>query len=522
MTQKNPLDQSGSLANYPLAELIVEIGQAKFGGSLRLSHKQHKAVVYFDKGEIVFAVSNSKQLRLFNILLQQKKVDQKLLSSHPTFANDLEFSASLLANNELSDDEINAAFGSQIEAIMIDALAWTDGEWHFSPLARLRKDVRYDSNIHQVLIDYARCVPSEVITNRFRSVQESFSVIKDRADRHVLQAHEKYVVERFQSLSLNIAQLRGMSSLPENGLLQALYVLWLGGILHRRDWNAAFTPGKIGEILTARISKVKGAEALPEMKAAATEPVLSSAPELEPEPEKQQFKPVEITMSLAEYLTQIEKSETHYDALGIPNEADSNEIKQMYFGLAKRFHPDKFHRESEERQKRLQSAFTALAHAYETLRSTESRDAYDFSMRKEMEAREKRRESGREGEAAADKKSENALESFEQALICLKKEDYEQAVVLLGRAVHYSPENPQYHAYYGKALSAFEGQDHKAEAQFQSAVRLAPKDPKIRIMLVDFLLEIDMTKRAIGELNRFLALVPDNKDALRKLEKLQR
>jgi hypothetical protein len=38
---------------------------------------------------------------------------------------------------------------------------------------------------------------------------------------------------------------------------------------------------------------------------------------------------------------------------------------------------------------------------------------------------------------------------------------------LLARAVHYSPDNPQFRAYYGKALSAFEGQDHKAESEFQ-------------------------------------------------------
>ena len=516
MTQKHPLDQKGSLANYPLAELLVEIAQAKFSGSLRLSHKQQKTVVYFDKGQVVFAVSNAKPLRLFNILLQQNKIDKKMLAAHPSFANDLEFSASLQAKGEFTKDEVDSAFSSQMDAIIIDALTWPDGEWHFSPLARLRDDVRYESNAHQVLIDYARCVPGEVILNRFRSVQESFIVIKGRENKHVLQAHEAHVLERFQNMSLNIAQLRGMTSLPENGLLQALYVLWLGGILHRREWNAAFTAVKIGEILTAKISKVKDAEALPESQ---PEQEAATEPEKEKEPH---FKPLEITMPLEQYLEQVEKAETHYDTLGLANDVNINEIKQMYFGLAKRFHPDKFHRESEDKQKRIQTAFTELAHAYETLKSSEAREAYNFSMRKEMEAREKRRKDGREGDAATDRKSENALESFEQAMICLKKEDYEKAVVLLSRAVHYSPENPQYHAYYAKALSAFEGQDHKAEAEFQTAVKLAPQDAKIRFMLVDFLVEIEMTKRAVGELNRFLALVPGNKDALKKLEKLNK
>ena len=516
MTQQNPLDQKGELVNYPLAELLVEIGQAKFSGSLRLSRKQQKTVVYFDKGEVIFAVANAKPLRLFNVLLQNKKIDKKLLATHPSFANDLEFSVSLRTNGDFSKEDVDAAFSMQIDAIMVDALTWVDGEWHFSPLARLRDDVRYETHLDQVLIDYARCIPTEVILKRFRSVHESFSVIKEHARRHILRAHEAHVLERFQNMSLNIAQLRGMTSLPENGLLQALYALWLGGVLRRRDWNAAFSAVKIGEILTARIAKVKQAETLPE-----TKPSAEAVLEPEPEPEKVPLsRPVDVTISLEEYLTRVESAETHYDTLGIDFESDATEVKQMYLGLAKRFHPDKYHRESEVVQKRVQTAFTELAHAYETLKTPQSRESYDLTMQKEILARDERRKTGRPDDTFADKKVENALESFEQALNFLKKEDYDQAVGLLARAVHYSPDNAQFRAYYGKALSAFEGQDHKAESEFQSAVKLAPKDGKIRMMLVDFLLEIDMKKRAVGELKRFLELVPHDRDAVRRLDKL--
>ena len=40
--------------------------------------------------------------------------------------------------------------------------------------------------------------------------------------------------------------------------------------------------------------------------------------------------------------------------------------------------------------KRIQSAFTVVAHAHETLREESSRAAYDDKMRKEMEMRERR------------------------------------------------------------------------------------------------------------------------------------
>jgi hypothetical protein len=77
MTQQNPLDVKGSLLEHPFPELLAEIGDARLDGSLRLSFKDKKTIVYFDQGEITFAVSNSKRLRLFNVLLEQKKIDKQ-------------------------------------------------------------------------------------------------------------------------------------------------------------------------------------------------------------------------------------------------------------------------------------------------------------------------------------------------------------------------------------------------------------------------------------------------------------
>lgn len=517
MTQQNPLELKGNFASHPFAELLVEIGQARLSGSLRLCVEQQKTVVYFNSGEVIFGVSNAKSLRLFSVMLQQKKIGRDTLAAHPSFANDLEFSVSLQNSGAFSKEDIDAMIAAQVDAIVVDALTWPAGEWHFSPLARLRGDLRYDANVHQVLINYARCLPADDVVNRFRSVNEAFKIDPEIARGQDLQAHEAYILDRFQHGSLSIEQLREMNTLPEAGMLQALYVLWLGGILVRQGWNAAFTPAKIEEIRNARIVRVKAAEDMvqPNVKAPIAE---EKAPEPESEPLQ---KAAEVKISLEEYLQRVEGSQTHYDTLGLANDADITQIKQMYFGLAKLFHPDRFHRESEGKLRRIQTAFTGLAHAYETLKTTDSRDAYNFKMRKEIEAREKASAAG-QTDTVTDTRTETALQSFEQGLLHLNDEEYDQASMLLGRAVHYSPENAQFRAYYGQALSFFDKQQHKAEAEFQAAVRLDPKNAKIRMMLVEFFVDMDMTKRAVGELKRFLEIAPDNHDAARRLEQLQK
>lgn len=521
MTAQNDLENHGTLEAYPFAELLVEIVQANLSGALRINSGSQKSIVYFRDGQIVYAVSNSKSLRLFNILLRKKRIDAKLIRTYPNFANDVEFSASLVNDGILPKEDIDEAFVVQMTDIVVDLLTRSDGEWTFNPLVRARDGLQYQIDARQILIDYARCSTSEHIYGRFKSVQESFAAVPEARAYVGLQAHEAEILRRFENRTLTIEELRNLCTMPEGGILQALYTLWLGGLLVRRDWNAAFSPSKIGAILAARMSKVKNASDVASIPTEQAEEIqeVTDAPPSEAEP----VKLPEIKLTLPQYLEQIEKAETHYDALGIQTEADAIEIKHAYFSLAKMFHPDRYHRESEGNLRRIQMAFTVLAQAHEILKSPESREAYNSKMYREIEAREKRRAAGQPDLTdPAARQSEQGLESFEEGLNMLNDEEFEAAAAYLGRAVHYSPQNALYHAYYGVALSKVdEKQRHKAESELQTAIKLDPKNSKVRMMLVDFLIDQNMLKRAEGELKRFLELVPNSKEALAALAKLK-
>ncbi|HUR98905.1 MAG TPA: DnaJ domain-containing protein [Pyrinomonadaceae bacterium] len=517
MTPQNNLDLKGNFQKHPFAELLVEIVQAKLSGSLRVERAKQKSVIYFRDGAIVYAVSNAREQRLFSILLNRKKTDQKTLGQFPDFANDLELAAGLAAKKVFTKIEVDELVAAQVESVVIDVLTWPAGDWLFSPLTRLRDDLVYKTNVHKVLVDYARCLPSQDVYQRFRSVEEAFCREPRPTSGILLQAHEQYALDQFNGTQLTIKEVRPFCSLPETALLQALYVLWLGGLLTRRDWNSAFTPARIDQIRAAKVSLVKSAEA----------PIrtITETPDKEalPEPEAAtSAKPPEIELSLEDYLDRVESAETHYDVLGINPAAAAGDIKNAYFAMAKLFHPDRFHREAPQKLRRIQIAFTQIAHAYETLKLPESRENYDFKMRKQLEYREKRRAAGEaETTAAESNQAEQGLGSFEQAMAAINEEEFAAAAGHLSRAVHYSPQNALYHAYFGYALSHLEKQHHKAEASLQTAVRMDPKNPKIRMMLVEFFIDMKMAKRAVGELNRFLELVPGNKEATKMLAEIQ-
>lgn len=520
MTANNSLETKGSLFSHPPADLIIELRQAKLSGALKLDNENQKAIVYFNGGNVVFAVSNSKAIRLFNFLLRKEKIDTKIIAKFPNFANDVEFSSSLIKSGLLSREDCDQIFLEQVEAILRNLVTWTNGTWSFSPLVRVRETLYLAPDLERIMIEYGRTCSKDIIIQRMGQLEESFASFSQGEPATPLSKSEMTVFSRVLGSPKTIAEILTTPAVTPDEVLQALYSLWLGGVIVRSSLPGAFSVEKIGEIRTASLSKVKTAsEASGKLVFADPDKPAEAAEE---QPAKPEEKLQEITITVEQFVERVQTAVTHYDILGLPEDATAKEIKGTYFALAKAFHPDRYHRESEKKLKNIQSAFTALAHAYETLKTQEGREAYDAKMYKEIEIRKKRKASGlAENVSPQDRQTEQGLESFEEGIRLLNDDDAEAAVVYLARAVHYSPQNPLYHAYYGKALSDDKKQKHKAEAEFQAAVKLDPTNSKIRIMLVEFLIEMNMSKRAEGELKRFLETVPGDRDARALLAKLQ-
>lgn len=333
MESQNNLETLGNLRINPLAELLVEIAHNKLNGSLRMTNAAQKIAVYFDTGDTIFAVSNARQHRFYEILLQSEKITKEQLAAIPNFTNDLVLKETLTANNLLERKEIDRLFSRQIFEIVQTALAWREAEWTFSPLVRIKGDIRFKVDTPNALVEYARALPAEEIIRKFKNPRESFIVKSAMPAGINLSPPESFVFSRFVTAASTIEEIQTTSGLPEAETLRILYALWVGGLLIREIPNAAFSERKVSAMAAARLSLIKD-NAPPVIQPAIQ--LTTTKTELLPESEAKakEAAPFEKQISVEQYLNRTETAANLYEIFAIAPDAAAAEIKQIYFSLA--------------------------------------------------------------------------------------------------------------------------------------------------------------------------------------------
>ncbi len=537
MESPNNLEINGSLRTNPFAELLCEITDKQFNGSLRIAREANKIIIYFDNGEIVFVASNARQHRLFEKLLQAEKFSKEQLSAVQDYTNDLALRENLAKENPLEREEIDQFFSQLMEEILQSAIEWRDGEWTFSPLVRVRSGIRFEANPHRFLIEYARNSPPAETVRRFKNPSEPMRATGKMPSGVSLSPHESFVFSRFENAPITVEEVESISGLPTAETIQILYALWLGGFIARPQRHSAFSEKQTDAIQSAKLT-VKKEEAKPLVPPKVETPVAEAQKNTDESSQTEKPEASEDAasgkdeISLEAYLERIEKASNFYEIFALAPESDGAEIKRNYFALAKRFHPDLFHKQVDAPMlQRIQHAFSEIARAYETLKHASSREMYDFKVRKELAESKERAAVATAANAASnedvqrqqqDEQLAQAALNFDQGFDYLMEENPSAAESFLARAVYFDKSNARYHAYYGKALAADNKKRHQAETEMQTAVKLDGDNADYRIMLAEFFAEIGLRKRAEGELNRLLAIAPNNAEAKAMLDSLKK
>ena len=484
----------GRLSENPAAELIREIAGTRLTGALRLARERAKAVIYFEAGQLVFVSSNLRAHRLREILKRRGFTDQQL-DATSSKSSDNQLAAALIKSGRLTAKTLGAIRADQVSDVLRVALLWMDGTWEFDPRVRLADEARVQIDLNRILLECARHFPAGFVASRLWGTNGTYLLVaSNQAGANVLPA-EAFVLSRAVT-SVTLSELTALSGVCEEEALRTIYALSLSNNLQRSDWPIVFGCG------------TPGAAGTPERGPTSVSPppqtvVAVGAEEVD-------AGDVDI------FFTWLTAAKDYYEVLDVGRTATFVEIKRAYHSLARRFHPDRFHKSEPALRGRIDSAFARIAQAYETLSDPSLRASYDARRtskaltrtRRESASPAKPSNGGRD--TAPVLESSRAESSFQRGLEAIQRNRHDEAIPLLAEAAMLSPREARYRAHYGYALIKQSKTRRIAESELQAAVSLDPDNTSYRVMLAELYKEVGLRRRAEGELERALAADPKN------------
>jgi curved DNA-binding protein CbpA len=500
---------NGQLSEHPLAELVREISLKGLSGTMRLQHEQAKVAVYFDAGQVIYAASNLKELRVGEYLKKQGLISERELTALGTKRSDPSLIAALSSQRVIDRTKIEAVVATQVADLLRVALLWSGGKWEFDNRSRLGDPVRIRLDTGALLIQTARKMESKFVSSRFPSAEELLSPASSPPGFNDLLPAEGFVLSRLEG-PIKLRELIALSGQSESEAIKMIYGLALGGFLQREHWPMLLKTKQ------PKVSVPAVDAPLPEETASPPTATSSDIPVYE----------------LDDYLVRLEHASNHYEVLNIAHTASVDEIKANYYALARRYHPDRFHLQaSTPLHARIESAFARIAQAYETLTNSSRRSGYDAKL-VAMERAKKLSQTapkpskdqavpvtGNDTDAAIGS-SENAEENFRQGYSALQQGQTKPAMASLAAAARMVPDEPRYRAYYGRALSVLGETRRLAEAELQAAIKLDPANSSYRVWLAALYYDLGFLKRAERELEGAVASDPNNPEARALMLKL--
>jgi curved DNA-binding protein CbpA len=499
----------GRLSDQPLAELIREISAKGLSGTLRLEHERAQTAVYFDKGEVIYAAANLRTLRLREYLNKRgigSAQDAAALSNN---LSDLDLAAALIASGTLKQRDIDSLLEILAGDVLRVALLWTEGAWDFNVLARLNNPVRLKLDTPSLLREAAQRMPVKFVSARFRNPSETMSRSSEVPRKSNFLPAESFVLSRLDKPT-SLADLISFSGLPESEAQRIIYGLALSGLVKREYWQNAF--------------RTESAKTTPERSGSRAAPVATSDAQ-----QTDNWTSASIEDNdLDTFLQRLSKATNHYEVLEMPPGAKTSEIKDAYYGIARRYHPDRFHLKSGTKvHGQISSAFARVTQAYETLMNPNARAAYDQTLQRAQLFAASQATRADEVERVEEldfavAETQGAEYSFREGVGALQQGRISAAVTYLSNASRLEPQEARYRAFYGRALAANENTRRLAENEIQAAVKLEPANAAFRTMLAELYFELKFHRRAQTELDRALAIDPNNATAHSLLRKLQK
>ncbi len=241
-------------------------------------------------------------------------------------------------------------------------------------------------------------------------------------------------------------------------------------------------------------------------------------------------------------------NKTYYDILGVPQSASETDVKGAFHRLAKMKHPDKA--TNPEEKAALQAEFELITKAYNTLKDSDARAAYDASLQKRGASAPAPAAptgpatasapaapppggapsapapaagaGGGAGGANLDKnRALAAKRAFLKGLQHLQTGEYVKAAEFIESAIRNNDSDPSFHFKLAQALRLGKRSFSRAESAAKRAMEIDPYNAEYRLLLGQIYEDVGSTSKAVEVYEEVLRWDPTNDRATFALQILK-
>jgi hypothetical protein len=388
----------GALAEGVVPGLLREIYVGRRSGTLALDRGQERQRLRFRHGHIVNAHTNVEEERLGEMLVRRGLLSPEDLRNATEVVKEARrrLGEVLVERNLIDASGLESAVTLHVHEMLTRVLAWTDGAYEFEDEgeAGAEGELTLKLSTGELILEAVQAVRDpDVVRYALGDTDRVLALSTDpllRFQALALSPADGFVLSRVDGVT-SAREIVQMIPLPAEQAEKSLLALLSTGVV---EYVAARRPRETSSSAQA------GAETQPPPDARAapptqpqqpqqpqSQPLQHPAPELKAVPDTKaapDAAPAPTDDPAAERRREILeaceglKTRNHFELLGLPRSAGESEVKEAYFRLAKRFHPDVHHGESlGDLRDELETVFIRLGEAYEVLRSPEKRRLYE-------------------------------------------------------------------------------------------------------------------------------------------------
>jgi curved DNA-binding protein CbpA len=223
----------------------------------------------------------------------------------------------------------------------------------------------------------------------------------------------------------------------------------------------------------------------------------------------------ELNKNLAELVALHEKLKAqdmdYYELFNLRNSATFNEIKDVYYQYAKKFHPDRLGEAPiPELREKANFVFARINKAFEILSNEGKRREYDMKGYKEIQNKEK----------SSENLSEKANLYYRKAKTLYSQQRFRETASLMEETVRNDPTKASYYLLLGLSQSNIPNLRRAAEKNFQKVIELEPWNAEPYAALGLLFQYEKLEKRAENFFKKALSIDPEHELAKKRLAEI--